>query len=74
MSTPTPTPAAWYELSAALSAAQAVSACALDSLPMSKIGNEQVLARQIDHLGNLIGGIQILLERCAGHMEELGGH
>lgn len=67
----TPTPAAWYELSAALSAARAVSACALDCLPSSSIENHEVRQRQIDHLGDLIGGIQILLERSASYLDEL---
>lgn len=67
----TPTPAAWYELSAALSAARAVSACALDCLPPSHIENQEVMQRRIDHLGNLIGGIQILLERSTVYLDEL---
>lgn len=67
----TPTPAAWYELSAALSAARAVSACALDCLPSSNIENQEVMQRRIDHLGNLIGGIQILLERSTVYLDEL---
>ncbi len=65
------TPAAWYELSAALSAARAVSVCALDCLPPTGIENQEVMQRRINHVGDLIGGIQILLERSAIYLDEL---
>lgn len=65
------TPAVWYELKAAIGAAQAVSACALDNLPSSDIGNRDILHRQINHLGDLIGGLQIVLERAAAYADQL---
>ncbi len=66
-----PTPAEWYELSAALGAAKAVSACAMDCLPMSDVANQDVLYRQINHLGDMISGISILLQKAIEHANAL---
>ncbi len=66
-----PPPAAWYELSAALSAAKAVSSSALDCLPVSTVENQEVLHRQINHLGDLISGISILLEKASEYCADL---
>lgn len=64
--TPHPVPSAWYDLSGRLSAASAVSSCALEALPC---GCDRWEA--INHVGNLIAAIQDLLALAGQDAERL---
>lgn len=63
------TTAAAYELSATLGAARAVSGALMDSLPNCQ--NARDLFPAINHLGNLITGLQILLDSAKNHADAL---
>lgn len=59
-------PGAWFDLSSRLSAASAVSSCALNALPC---GHDQ--REEINHIGNLIAAVQDLLMLAEKDVEEL---
>lgn len=58
-----------YELAATLSAARAITFAAMDSLPNYR-GVPEV-GKAVDHLGDLITGLQILLNKAKDQVDSM---
>lgn len=58
-----------YDLAATLSAARAITFAAMDSLPNYSGAPE--MGKEVDHLGNLITGLQILLNKAKDQVDSL---
>lgn len=64
-----PIPGELYDLAATLSAARAITFAAMDSLP--NYGGVPEMGPAVEHLGDLITGLQILLNKAKDQVDLL---